>query len=167
MKMKFVAVAIGMLALLLCGSVMLSYAQGPEDHSMHMMGGHEHGHMGMIFRELNLTDVQKQQAKGMIKATHANMLTAEQQLAQNRIAMLQATANGAFDQAKIQTLANQRAQLEAQMMMQHEALASQIYNQVLTADQRTKADQLRADEISHIQQHMQDMANAPAAPPTE
>ena len=164
MRIRFVAVAVALIALLFCGTAMLSYAQGPPEHRMGMMG---HGHMGFLFRELNLTDAQKQQVHTIIKAQHASMLGIEQQLAQSRIAMLQATANGTFDQAKVQALAAQRGQLEAQMTVAHEALANQIYNQVLTADQRTKAEQLRADEISHIQEHIQNMSKAPAEGPNE
>jgi Spy/CpxP family protein refolding chaperone len=132
-----------------------------------MFMGHEHGHPGFMFRELNLTDAQKAQVKTMIKAQHESMRTVGQQLAQVHLAMLQATANGAFDQAKVQTLAAQQAQLEAQMTVQHQALQHQIYTQVLTADQRAKADQLRADEVNRINQHIQKMSQATAEPPAE
>lgn len=164
MKTKLSAFAIAMLAALLCGSAIVSYAQGPEGHpGGMMMGGPGHAHMGMMMHELNLTDAQKQQVHTMMEAVHSKILPIEQQMAQNRIAMLQATTGGTFDQAKVQALAAQQAQLQAQMTVQHEALASQVYNQVLTPEQRTKADQLRADEITHIQQHIQEMSNGTAA----
>jgi len=80
------------------------------------------------------------------------------QLAQNRAAMLQATASGAFDQAKVQQLATQRSQLEAQMMVQKASLHSQIYNQVLTADQKAKADQMRQNQLTRINEHIQKLS---------
>jgi Spy/CpxP family protein refolding chaperone len=163
MKTKFFAVTVALLALILCGTVMLSYAQ--EAHGPGFGGPHGHG--GFMMRELNLTDTQKAQVKTMMQAQHQSMKAVGQQLAQIKIAMLQSTANGAFDQAKIQMLAAQQAQLEAQMTVQHEALQHQIYTQVLTPEQRTKADQLRTEEINRINEHIQKMAQAPAEPPAE
>ena len=160
MKSKFLGIAIALLALILCGTALLSYAQEPAGPPSggHGFGGAGHRNMGFMLRELNLTDAQREQIKGMVKAQRASMRTTGQALAQNRLAVLQATANGTFDQAKVQALAFQRAQLDAQMTVQHEALQHQIYTQVLTADQRAKADQLRADQINRITMHLQKMA---------
>jgi Spy/CpxP family protein refolding chaperone len=166
MKTKFLAVRVALLALILCGTAALSYAQGPEGPGGPGFEGHNHGGF-MMMRELNLTDAQMQQVKALMKAQHQSTRTVGQQLEQIRIAMLQATANGAFDQAKIQTLAAQKAQLEAQMAVQHEALKHQIYTTILTPEQRTKADQLRTEEINRMNEHVQKMAQAPAEPPAE
>jgi protein CpxP len=122
--------------------------------------------MGML-QELNLSDAQKQQVKQIMEASKTTMKPMMLQMQQNRIALLQATANGAYDAAKVQTLANQQAQLEAAMTVQHEALAHQIYTQVLTTEQRAKADQMRTDQITHITEHIQKMQSNTAAPPTE
>jgi len=80
-------------------------------------------------------------------------------------ALLTATANGAYDPAKIQALANQQAQLQAAITVQHEALKHQIYTQVLTSEQQAKAEQLRTQEINRITEHLQKMANGTDAPP--
>ena len=87
--------------------------------------------------ELNLTDAQKQQIKTMMQAQRATTRPLMQQLAENRKAMLTATANGAFDQAKVQAIANQQSQAMAQLMVQKASMQHQIYTQVLTAEQRT------------------------------
>jgi Spy/CpxP family protein refolding chaperone len=123
--------------------------------------------MGFWGRELNLTDAQKAQVKTIMQANHASMKTIMQQMAQNRAAMLTATANGAYDAAKIQALANQQAQLNAVMIVNREAVQHQIYTQVLTAEQQAKAEQLRAQELTHISERLQKMANGTAAPPSE
>ena len=165
MKTKLMVVA-AVMALLLCGVAMVANAQdGPEGH--HGWGG-PGAHMAFLGRELNLTDAQKAQVKTIMQANHANMKTVMQQMGENRKALLTATANGAFDPAKIQALANQRAQLEAAMTVQHEALKHQIYTEVLTSEQQAKAEQLRTEEINRITEHMQRMANSTnAAPPQE
>jgi Spy/CpxP family protein refolding chaperone len=166
MKTKLMVVA-SLLALLLCGAAMVAYAQGPGPEGMggpHGMGGPGHG-MGFMARELNLTDAQKAQVKTIMQANHANMKPVMQQLEQNRQALLAATANGAYDPAKIQLLANQQAQLQAAMTVQHEALKHQIYTQVLTAEQQAKAEQLRTQEINRITEHLQKMSNSTEPPP--
>ncbi len=164
MKTKLVVVA-SIMALLLCGAAMVVYAQGPGPGGMGRgWGGPGHG-MAFLGRELNLTDAQKDQVKTIMKANHANMKTVMQQMAENRKALLAATANGTYDAAKIQALANQQAQLMAAMIMNREAVQHQIYTQVLTSDQQAKAEQLRTQQINRINEHLQKMANGTATPP--
>ncbi len=165
MKTKLMVVA-SVMALLLCGAAMVAYAQGPGPEGMghHGWGGPGAG-MAFLGRELNLTDAQKAQVKTIMQANHASMKTVMLQLAQNRQAMLAATANGVFDTAKIQALANQQAQLQAAMTVNREAIQHQIYTTVLTADQQAKAEQLRAQEIARITEHLQKMANGTSATP--
>ena len=164
MKTKLMVVA-SLMALLLCGAAMMAYAQGlGPGGKAHGWGGPGPG-MGFMGHELNLTDAQKAQVKTIMQANHANMKTVMQQMAQNRQALLAATANGAFDPAKIQTLANQQAQLQAAMIVQRETVQHQIYTQVLTADQQAKAEQLRTQKINRINEHLQKMANGTEPPP--
>ena len=164
MKTKLIVV-VSIMALLLCGAAMVVYAQGPGPGGMgHGWGGPGHG-MAFLGRELNLTDAQKDQVKTIMKANHANMKTVMQQMAENRKALLAATANGVYDAAKIQALANQQAQLMAAMIMNREAVQHQIYTQVLTSDQQAKAEQLRTQQINRINEHLQKMANGTATPP--
>jgi len=156
MKTRFGTVAVALLALVLCGTALLSYAQqSDENGGGRAWAGHRHGHMGYLARELNLTDAQKAQIKTIMQAQRTTLRPLMQQLAQNRIAMLNATANGAFDQAKVQSLANQRAQIMAQLTVQKESVRSQIYNQVLTADQKAKAEQLRQSKIAKINERLE------------
>jgi protein CpxP len=162
MKTKLMVVA-SVLALLLCGATIFAFAQGPGGEGF---GGPGHGHMGFLARELNLTDAQKAQVKTIMQANKANMKTVMQQMAQNRAAMLAATANGAYDPVKIQSLATQRAQLEATMIVNRESIQHQIYTQVLTADQQGKAEQLRTQEINRINERLQKMATGTEAAPT-
>ncbi len=165
MKTKWI-VSITILALMFCGGTALSYAQGPGPDGPGW-GMHGHGPMGHMLRDLDLTDAQMQQVKAIMDANKANMHTLMQQMEQNRLAMLQATSNGAYNQAAIQTLANQQAALMAQMTMQHEALQHQIYTQVLTADQQAKFNQRRADEIKRITTRLHRMQSGATPAPTE
>lgn len=169
MKTKVWSVAVALLALVLCGTAILAYAQQNDENSgASAWAGHRHGHMAYLAKELNLTDAQKQQIKTMAEAQRTTMRPLMQQIAQNRLAMLNATASGAFDQAKVAAIANQQAQLMAQLSVQKAQLHSQIYNQVLTADQKAKADQLRQNQIERINQHLEKLSqNAPAEAPAQ
>lgn len=160
MKSKFWMVAIAMLALILGGVAMLSYAQDSATSSPQKVWRGHHARMAYMMRELNLTDAQKAQVKGIFQANQAAGLPLMQQMAANKKAMLEVTANGAYDQAKIQQLANQQAQIMAQLMVQKQAIRHQIYTQVLTADQRATAEQLRAQAITRIDSRMQKLSQA-------
>jgi periplasmic protein CpxP/Spy len=163
MKTKFWMFAVAMLAVVLCGAVVFSYAQQTDNSSSPeaAWAGHRHGgHMGYMFKALNLTDAQKAQVKSIMQANRVTNRPLMQQMAQNRLAMLTATSNGAFDQAKVTALANQQAQLMAQMTVQKESIQSQIYNQVLTPEQRATADQMRQKQITRINEHLQKLSQA-------
>jgi Spy/CpxP family protein refolding chaperone len=174
MEMKMLGVAA--LALSLCGTGAMAHAQSdeaPAPPPQHWgghgpgMGGPEMGmgYFGFMSRELNLTNAQKQQIHGMMEAQRAATKPLMQQLEQNRAAMLTATAGGAFDAAKVQALATQRAQISVQLDVQREKLQSQIYNTVLTQDQKATAEQLRQKQLARINQHLH--AAADAAPEAE
>jgi len=167
MKTKFWSVAVALLALALCGTAMLSYAQQKDAAGASGWGGHGHGHMGFMARELNLTDAQKQQVKTIMQSDRASMHPLMQQLAENRKAMLAVTANGAFDQAKVQAIANQQSQAMAQLMVQKASIQHQIYTTVLTPDQRTKADQMREKQMARIDQRLQKFSQSATEAPQQ
>jgi Spy/CpxP family protein refolding chaperone len=155
MRSKFWMVAIAMLALVLGGVAMLSYAQESAASTSGKAWHGGHSRMAYMARELNLTDAEKTQIKQIFQANKATGLPLMQQMAANKKAMPEATANGSYDQAKIQQLANQQAQLTAQLVVQKQAVRHQIYTQVLTSDQRAKAEELRAKKIARIDARLQ------------
>ena len=160
MKAKIWIVAAMLLALVLCGTVMLSYAQDSQAAPEKVWQGHRHARMAYLSRELNLTDAQKQQIRSIMQAGRQANLPLMQQVATNKKAMLAATANGAYDQTKVQALANQQGQLMAQLIVQRQAIQHQIYTQVLTPEQRTTADQLRAKQIARIDNRLEKLSQS-------
>ncbi len=160
MKTRLWLVAVALLAVVLCGSLALSYAQQAEAAPATGWHGHGHNHMAWMARELNLTDAQKQQIKSMMQAQRTTMRPLMQQLGQNRVAMLTATSGGAFNQAQVTALATQQAQLMAQMIVQKQSIQNQIYTQVLTPAQRATADSMRQKQIARITEHLQKMSQS-------
>jgi Spy/CpxP family protein refolding chaperone len=158
MKRKFQMVAIAVLAVVLCGAASFTYAMEG--------GGFRHGGMH-IYRQLNLTAAQKDQIKTIMQAQRTTTKPLMQQLATNRVAMLQATANGAFNQAQVQSIASQQAQVIAQLAVARATVENQIYTQVLTAPQQAQFNQLRTEQINRINQHLQGSQPSPAATPAQ
>ncbi len=127
--------------------------------------GHRHPGMEFLSRKLNLTEAQRAQIKTIFEAQKATTRPVLEQMEQNRAAMLTATASGAFDQAKVQSIAAEQAQLAAKLMVQKQAVEAQIYNTVLTTEQKATADQMRQKELTRINERVERMAGteAPAA----
>ena len=119
--------------------------QGPGRHGK----GEGHGDMlEHMSRELNLTDAQKQQVKAIMdsvmaiaEADHAKLEDIHKQIGA-------ATANGQFDEAQVRALANQQAQLEADLMVEHLRAMSKVYS-ILTPEQRVKAEAMHKQGGPH------------------
>jgi len=151
----------------------LAKSQTPEDapapppppahtHRMAMHGPM----MGFFARQLNLTDDQKAQMKALMQKEHPTMKPLFQQQRQIDLQLRQ-YAEGNFDQAKVQALANQKAQVEAQITVQETRIHNQMY-QLLTPDQQSKLKDLEAQHEARMQERMQNhQGDAPPAPPEE
>ena len=161
--------AVALVAVLVCGAVMVGYAQQTDTtNPKAAWGGHRHGdHMGFMLKALNLTDAQKAQVKTIVQANRTSMRPLMQQMEQNRLAMLTATSGGAFDQAKVTALANQQAQLMAQMTVNHQSIRNQIYTQVLTPEQRATADQMHQKQIARITERLQKWSQSGTEAPAQ
>ena len=115
-----------------------------------------------ISRELNLTDAQKDQVKALVEAQHATEEERHAKLDELRKQIEAATANGQFDENTVRNLANQQSQLEADQMVDHLRLHSKIYG-LLTAEQRTKADQMM--KMHGLGEHGEHGHHGPPPPP--
>ena len=160
MRISKIQVLVVALALTLVAGAAVS--QEVERH--HMRG---HGMFGEMlpFRAVDLSDAQRDQIKQLRENARPTMQPLFQQARQNHEAMVQLITSGNFDQAKAQALANQSAQIHAQMEAQHALLASQAY-QLLTPEQKTKMNQVLAERQQWFEQHMQqkEQSEAPAEP---
>ena len=73
MKTKFWSVAVALLALVLCGTAVISSAQQNDESGAQGWNGHRHSHMARMAQELNLTDAQKTQIKTIMQSQRATM----------------------------------------------------------------------------------------------
>jgi Spy/CpxP family protein refolding chaperone len=92
-------------------------------------------------RQLNLTDAQKAQAKTIFSQARETAKPVREELRTNRQALRAAVK--ADNSSEIQKLSAVRGNLMGKMMAIHTEAAAKFY-QVLTPEQRAKADQLHA-----------------------
>ncbi|HWD00119.1 MAG TPA: Spy/CpxP family protein refolding chaperone [Candidatus Sulfopaludibacter sp.] len=126
--MKFVAV----------GALAAGLVFGQVNHRHHKM-----------MQSLNLTDVQKQQAKTIFQQSRQSVQPVAQELKQNREAL--ASAVKANDTAAIEKLSATQGQLRGRMMAARAEAMAKVY-QILTPEQRAKAEQMRQTVKSRMAQ---------------
>jgi len=160
MKLSKIQVVVVTLALMLVP--VMAVSQTVEHRHMHGRG--MFGEM-LPFHAVDLTDAQKTQIKQLYQSARPTMQPLFQQARQNHEAMIQLITSGSFDQAKAQALANQSAQIHAQIEAQHAQIASQAY-QLLTPEQKTKMSEVLAKRQQWFQEHMQqkEQSETPAEP---
>lgn len=131
----------------------------PHVHRMHGPG------MEFFSRKLNLTDEQKTQMKAVMQKAHPTMKPLMQQQHQVDLQLRQ-YVEGGFDQAKVQALANQKAQIQAQITVAETQVHSQLY-QLLTSEQQSQLKEMEANREARMQQRMNRTNEAPPATPAQ
>jgi len=160
MKRRILIIA-GLVALVLTGSVYaVRHARGNRNLSF------TERIAARIARRLDLTDAQQAKVESILEAERQNVAPLFAQAAKNRQQLHEATANGKFDEAQVRTIAAQQGQTMTELIVARERVKSKIYNDVLTPEQRTKADELMQRMEGHFRDRMHDGGSAtiPLAP---
>lgn len=164
MKLIRFRLLIAMLAVLLGSAI--AKAQTSEDAPPPPpMHGHAHGMPAwsgddmehFLAAKLNLTDDQKKQAVTLLQKEHPIMQPLFQQQHQLDIQLRQ-YVEGNYDEAKVQALATQKAQVQQQITIQQTRIHNEVY-QLLTPEQRDQLKQLEAERDTRIEQRMQHHAH--------
>jgi len=119
--------------------------------------------MGFFARQLNLTDEQKTQMKTILQQQRPTMKPLMQQEHQIDLQLRQ-YVEGTFDEAKVQALAAQKAQIQSQLTVAETRVHNQLYA-LLTPDQQSQVKQMEAQHEARMQERMN--RQAPPAPPSE
>jgi Spy/CpxP family protein refolding chaperone len=134
---------LALFAALVLGLGTFAVAQGNlTDAPKHGAGMRRHFGQRMA-TELGLTDQQKTQIKQILENEKPKVQPLRDQLRNEHQQMAALTKDGAFDEAQVRNIANQQAQTQANLIVERQRVKSEIY-QLLTPDQRTKADQMKA-----------------------
>ncbi len=119
-----------------------------------------HGHMmGFPFKQLDLTDAQREQVHAVMHKEHSTMKPLMTQLHEMN-QQLKQYSEGTYDEAKVQALVAQQSQTLVQLKVQETRIHNEIY-QLLTADQQAKLKEIEANREARMQQHMKGEAPAP------
>lgn len=157
MSTRGLKILLATLAILVAGMA-VAVAQGPMHH-----GGLEHHMLGFLSKQLDLSEAQQAQVKDIFtkeKPTLGPLMMQKGQLHQQ---LMQEAISATSNPTKVQALAAQQGQVETALAMEHAKIAAQIYN-LLTPDQKAKAQQLLQQHQERMQQHMQHMQEGQAAP---
>jgi Spy/CpxP family protein refolding chaperone len=123
-------------------------------------GGFGHHHKGWMLKrmtkQLNLTDAQQTQIKGIMAGEKTKIKPLMQQLHQNQQAQ-DANINGTFDENQARAFASKQAQVMTDLIVEKQRMRSQVYA-VLTPEQRQKAQQLMQERQQRRQERMKQQA---------
>ena len=121
-------------------------AQGP-----HGFGGPS-GDFRHMLKQLDLTSAQHDQVKAIWAKEKPTLQPLMQQMRQNHSAMSALEASGSFDEAKTRALATQNSQTMIELQVEHARIKSEIM-QILTADQKAKLAQIKANREARMSKH--------------
>ena len=124
------------------------------------------GHPGMfpgprLFDALQLTDGQKATIQELFAVNRGNGRELFQRMQEQRQLMRNAAQTQPFDEAAVRFQAQELANLQAEMMVRRAALMNQVAS-VLTAEQKTKLQELREERKAQFQEWRQ--RHRPQAP---
>lgn len=119
-----------------------------------------------IARQLDLTAAQQTQVKSILEAERSKVAPLLAAADDNRQQLHQSTTSGKFDEAQVRTIAAQQAQTMTDLIVEKERVKAKVYNEVLTPEQRTKADQMLERMHAHFHEGMRERfgANETAVP---
>ena len=117
----------------------------PMMHHKGMRGGHH----DMMFKNLNLTDAQKQQVRDIMKEQRGKM---ERPSVEERRAAHSIIASDSFDKAKAQAQVDKMAEQNKARMMAHMETQNKIYN-ILTPEQKKQFNANFEKRLTERPQH--------------
>ena len=149
--MKKYAITAGILVVVLAGALALhaqaKFRRASQSWGGPPMAGRFLQHMTDV---LDLSDAQQAQVKQMWQDEQPTIRPLIQQLADAHKQMVAATSGGKFDQAEVQTIANQQAQTIAQLIVEKQKLQAKVFT-VLNADQQAKFERLQQRHMARMQ----------------
>lgn len=134
-RMKKVSIAAAILAAV--GTVSTVAVAGNKHHH-----GEKH-HKSMIYKKLDLTEAQRAEIKSRKEARKASMQATKERAYALKKEIKQLMSQDSLDQGRLRDLLRQKADIEADKMANKHA-AGKEFRAMLTSEQRTKLDELKA-----------------------
>jgi periplasmic protein CpxP/Spy len=142
---------------LMIPAILMALAAGLATSALAQRPGHHGGWMlKRMTKQLNLTDAQQTQIKGIMAGEKPKIQPLMQQLSQNQQAQ-NANINGTFDENQARAFAGKQAQIMTDLIVEKQRMRSEVYA-VLTPEQRQKAQQLMQERQQRRQSRMKQNA---------
>ena len=128
-------------------------------------GGHRgfFGMRGFMSKKLNITDAQKAQMKQFAESSRERTKPVREQLQAKRKELRAASEGGTFNQALAQQKLVEMSSLQAQLMGEQFRLKQEMLS-VLTPEQKTQMEQMRAESKAKREQFKAKRAERKASP---
>lgn len=148
MKSKvFIGVAV---VLVLLAGFVIAHAEGRGWHGGFGYRGWHRGPGGYVARELHLTDTQRQQIRTIWEGERPVLSKLAKQFADENRDLTATTAKGVVNEAEASRIAGLQGATLGQLILEKEHLKAKIYTDVLSQEQRDKADVLLSRWQSHL-----------------
>jgi Spy/CpxP family protein refolding chaperone len=109
------------------------------------------GPLGIAARELDLTEAQRKQIGALWKTERPQIAVLVNEFATESVEMRTADHDNA-DASRVEEIAARQGATVAKLLVEKERLRTAIYAQVLTTEQRTKADAMQRQWASRLNQ---------------
>ncbi|CAN5254559.1 hypothetical protein BH20ACI1_BH20ACI1_28080 [soil metagenome] len=156
--MKKLTTAFLAITLVAVGAIFVFAQKADGDKGKFKRGFGHRGGFERLAEKLDLSDAQKAQVKQIKEAGKAKVQPLRENMKSIRQQLNAATADGNFNEAQVQTLATQQANIMAQLTVEKERTKSQIYA-VLTPEQQTQAKALKEQMKERRQDRKQKRGN--------
>lgn len=158
--MKKLTIAILAIAITAAGAVIIFGQTGGRDGKgerrfSHRGKMHERGMIGgRMFRHLDLTDAQKEQMKTIGEASRETTKGLRENQRNIRRQLGELGTDGTFDQAAVETLAGQQADIQKQLIIERQKVKAQMFA-ILTPEQKAKFAELKAQMAERMKERME------------
>lgn len=133
----------GAILLIVAGVVGLASADFSGATWSCMRGHHGAFPLAYLSHKLDLSDTQQKQIRFIWAQERAKAVPLIRQLLTESASMPSVQSSGPLDENQARVVAEKEAVTLSQLLMERERLISRVYTEVLTPEQRGKADQLR------------------------
>jgi Spy/CpxP family protein refolding chaperone len=148
--MKRFVIWSGSILLLAVVGIIVVRAEDPRGQRWVARGWGDHGPLGYVAHQLNLSDVQRSQIKAMWQVERPTIALLVQELAAESREMDTTTAQEDPDERKVQAIAARQGEMIAKLLVEKEHFKLRVYTDVLNPEQRTKADEFQKNWHSRL-----------------
>ena len=161
--MKRIVVWSSLVFLVLLAIFGIARADSWRDHGWGVREWGFHGPLGYVSHELHLTDTQRTQVKTLWQSERPTVAALIKELASESREMDAVTTQGTND-AQIQAIASRQGATITKLLLEKQHFKSRVYSEILTPEQRIKAEELEKKWNEHLDRFADRIGNSDDQP---